>query len=223
MTAFADAAKFGRLLMSSRELEQWLDPAGPGNPHQLPVGEETSLPRARGLPTALNTSLSQQSASCKSAGRQSTCLPPRDFRPEPDSYREAGAQQTPPSSPERGRGGREDEGVPGALNAASLLQDVSGPWLCEQAPWLTGPRFPSTVTSFPICILPTLSGLTYTVLNLRCSPLAGTTIKPHLPSQCTHHFPPWPKPPPPGPLQSLPPGLLLLPHKYPPQVARGSI
>ena len=100
--------------MSSRELEQWLDPAGPGNPHQLPVGEETSLPRARGLPTALNTSLSQQSARCKSAGRQSTCLPPRDFRPEPDSYREAGAQQTPPSSPERGRGGREDEGVPGA-------------------------------------------------------------------------------------------------------------
>ena len=159
----------------------------------------------------LSTCLSQQSASCKSAGRQSTCLPWRDFRPEPDSHREADAQQTPPSSPETGRGGGEDEGVPGALTAASLLQDVSGPWLCGQAPRLTGPRFPSTVTSFPISILPTLSGLTYTVLNLRCSPPAGTASKPHLPSQCTHHFPPWPKPLPPGPLHSLAPCLLLPP------------
>ena len=55
--------------MSSRELEQWLDPAGPGNLYQLPVGEETSLPRARGLPTALNMSLStvRQLQKCRAA------------------------------------------------------------------------------------------------------------------------------------------------------------
>lgn len=38
------------------------------------------------------------------------------------------------------------------------------------------------------------------------SPPAGTTSKSHLPSHCTHHFPPWSNPPlSPGPLQSLPP------------------
>ena len=125
-----------------------------------------------------------------------------------------------PREGERGTGGR---GCPGRTERRLSAPGCLWALALRTSPLADRAEVPSTVTSFPISILPTLSGLTYTVLNLRCSPLAGTTIKPHLPLQCTHHFPPWPKPPPPGPLQSLPPGLLLLPHEYPPQVARGSI
>ena len=47
-----------------------LDPASPGNLHQLPVEEETSLPRARSLPAALNTSLSLSQHSLPAANVQ---------------------------------------------------------------------------------------------------------------------------------------------------------
>lgn len=173
-------------------------------------------------------SLSTQSASYKCPEQQSTFLLRRKFqaRAGQPSGRQV-VQQTSPSSTVRWRqvgGGRRQW-------SARTESCVSAPRCFWSPALLTSPSADRAKVPLDHYIFPHLHLANSFKSNLHCaqplflSPPAGTISKSYLPSQCSHHFAPWSKPPlSPGPLQSLPPwSSCFCLTACPPQVARGSI
>ena len=165
-----------------------LDPTGPGNLHQFPVGEETSLPRARSLPAALNTSLFLSlnivcQLQMSRAAKHISPVEEIQARAGQPSGRQA-VQQTSPSSTVRWRqvgGGR-------CRWSAGTESCVSAPRCFWSLALLTSPSADRAKVPPDRYIFPHLHLANSFKSNLHCtqplflSPPAGTISKSYLPS-----------------------------------------